>query len=74
MLDFLDEDIEGEHDEKFDYKDYFNILWLKYIFIEQTQGISYLFLYTLNNKKDLIAFISLMLNFKIYIWTFLFII
>ena len=55
MLDFLDEDIEGENDEKFDYKDYFNILWLKYIFIEQTQGISYLFLYTLNNKRDLIS-------------------
>lgn len=55
MLDFLDEEIEGENDIKFNYKDYYNILWLKYIFIEQTQAISYLFLYTLNNKKDLIS-------------------
>ena len=55
MLDFLEEEIEGENDIKFHYKDYFNILWLKYIFIEQTQPITYLFLYTLNNKKDLIS-------------------
>ena len=44
-----DEPVIGENDFKYKYKSYTNIFWLKYLFIKQTQEISYLFYY---NYKD----------------------
>ena len=41
----LEEEIPGENDKKFDFKSYYNIMWLKYIFVGQTQEISNLFVY-----------------------------
>ena len=45
----------GENDLKYKYKSYTNIFWLKYLFINQTQEISYLFYY---NCKDLHILLS----------------
>ena len=44
-----DEPVIGENDFKYKHKSYTNIFWLKYLFIKQTQEISYLFYY---NYKD----------------------
>jgi outer membrane protein assembly factor BamB len=44
-----DEVVIGENDYKYKFKNYSNIFWLKYLFINQTQEISYLFYY---NYKD----------------------
>lgn len=41
----LEEKVAGENDKKFNYKSYYNIMWLKYIFVGQTQEISNLFIY-----------------------------
>ena len=45
----------GEYDFKYKYKSYTNMFWLKYLFIHQTQEISYLFYY---NYKDLHILLS----------------
>ena len=45
----------GENDFKYKYKSYTNIFWLKYLFINQTQEISYLFYY---NNKDIHILLS----------------
>ena len=44
-----DEKVIGENDYKYKFKNYSNIFWLKYLFLNQTQEISYLFYY---NYKD----------------------
>jgi outer membrane protein assembly factor BamB len=49
------EDVIGENDIKYKYKSYTNIFWLKYLFINQTQEISYLFYY---NNKDVHILLS----------------
>ena len=50
-----DEKVIGEYDFKYKYKSYSNMIWLKYLFIKQTQEISYLFYY---NYKDLHILLS----------------
>ena len=45
----------GEYDRKYKYKSYTNIFWLKYLFIHQTQEITYLFYY---NYKDIHILLS----------------
>lgn len=50
-----EEPVEGENDIKFNYKEYYNIFFLKYLFIQQTQEISYLFYYTLKDKRILLS-------------------
>ena len=48
-------DVDGENDNKFLLKDYFNIIWLKFILIGHSQTITFLFHYNLNNKNYLIS-------------------
>ena len=48
----LTETIPGENDRKFKYKTYFNIYWLKYIFIGQTQEITTMFIYKFTKRED----------------------
>ena len=50
-----DEPVIGENDFKYKHKSYTNIFWLKYLFIKQTQEISYLFYY---NYKDIHILLS----------------
>ena len=49
------EAVMGEYDRKYKYKSYSNIFWLKYLFIKQTQEITYLFYY---NYKDVHILLS----------------
>ena len=49
------EAVMGEYDRKYKYKSYTNIFWLKYLFIHQTQEITYLFYY---NYKDIHILLS----------------
>ena len=49
------EAVMGEYDSKYKYKSYSNIFWLKYLFIKQTQEITYLFYY---NYKDVHILLS----------------
>ena len=49
------EAVMGEYDRKYKYKSYSNIFWLKYLFIKQTQEITYLFYY---NYKDIHILLS----------------
>ena len=50
-----DEKVLGENDFKYKYKNYSNIFWLKYLFINQTQEISYLFYYNYQNLHILLS-------------------
>jgi hypothetical protein len=47
--------VDGENDNKFLLKDYYNIIWLKYILIGHSQRITFLFHYNLNKKNYLIS-------------------
>ena len=49
------EEVLGENDFKYKYKNYSNIFWLKYLFIKQTQEISYLFYYNYQNNHILLS-------------------
>ena len=49
------EEVLGENDFKYKYKNYSNIFWLKYLFIKQTQEISYLFYYNYQNLHILMS-------------------
>ena len=49
------EEVLGENDFKYKYKNYSNIFWLKYLFIKQTQEISYLFYYNYQNTHILLS-------------------
>ena len=51
----LEQKVDGENDTKFNYKNYFNIFWLKYIFIEQTQEISSIYYYNYQEKHILFS-------------------
>ena len=50
-----EEKVLGENDYKYKYKNYSNIFWLKYLFIKQTQEISYLFYYNYQNNHILLS-------------------
>ena len=45
----------GENDFKYKYKNYSNIFWLKYLFINQTQEISFLFYYNYQDNHILLS-------------------
>ena len=49
------EEVLGENDFKYKLKNYSNIFWLKYLFIKQTQEISYLFYYNYQNIHILLS-------------------
>ena len=54
----LEEKVAGENDKKFNYKSYYNIMWLKYIFVGQTQEISNLLLsYPQSSHFSLLVFL-----------------
>ena len=57
------EAVMGEYDRKYKYKSYSNIFWLKYLFIKQTQEITYLFYY---NYKDVHILLSSSKDGSIY--------
>lgn len=50
-----EEKVIGENDFKYKYKNYTNIFWLKYLFLNQTQEISYLFYYNNQNNHILLS-------------------
>ena len=50
-----DEKVLGENDFKYKYKNYTNIFWLKYLFLKQTQEISYLFYYNYQDVHILLS-------------------